>query len=300
MQGFILLNKPKDITSFCAVARVRRMCGTKRVGHTGTLDPLAEGVLPILIGRATALSSYITDADKGYRARVRLGITTDTEDITGTVQSESSVDVSEEKLKSVVEQFIGKTMQIPPMYSAISRDGVRLYTLAREGKVVEREPREIEIKEISVTDFDGRDFTLSVVCSKGTYIRSLCRDIGERLGCGAVMTELLRTSTAGFSIERTVRLCDLTEENIKEYILPSDEALPDISAVSVTEKQAVRFSNGGELDIARLRGVELKDGQLVRVRFGDILLGLGKADFATGQLKVQCVINDSKGSDCND
>lgn len=297
MQGIILLNKPKDITSFGAVARVRRLCGTKRVGHTGTLDPLAEGVLPILIGRATALSSYITDADKSYRARVRLGITTDTEDITGTVQTEREVNVTEAELLAVVSEFSGKQMQVPPMFSAISRDGVRLYELAREGKVIEREPREIEIKHIEASDFDGRDFTLSVTCSKGTYIRSLCRDIGEKLGCGAVMTELLRTSTAGFSIERTVSLSELTEENIEDYILPSDEALPDVEAVFVTEKQAIRFSNGGELDINRLKNAHLTDGQLVRIRYNDVLLGLGKADFATGQLRVQCVINDKDGSD---
>lgn len=296
MQGIILLRKPKGITSFSAVSRIKRLCATKRVGHTGTLDPLAEGVLPILVGRATALSSYITEADKGYIARVRLGLTTDTEDITGEVLTRHEVQVSEEELKSAVFSFLGKIMQVPPMYSAISRDGVRLYQLAREGKTVEREPREIEIKEISASDFDGTEFSLSVRCSKGTYIRSLCRDIGEKLGCGATMTELLRTETAGFCLEDTVALEDLTPENIREYLLPSDRALPALSSVSVTEKQAVRFSNGGELDLMRIKG-SITDGEIVRVKYGDILLGLGIVLQDKGILKVECVINDKQGSD---
>lgn len=296
MQGIILVRKPKGITSFSVVARIKRLCATKRVGHTGTLDPLAEGVLPILVGRATALASYIIDGDKAYTARVRLGITTDTEDITGEVLETRDVNVTEEQLLSVVSSFFGKQLQVPPMYSAISRDGVRLYQLAREGKTVEREPREIEIKAISAYDFSQNEFTLEVRCSKGTYIRSLCRDIGEKLGCGATMTELLRTETAGFCLENSVPLDDLTEENVKNYLMPSDCALPGCAEVSVTEKQAIRFSNGGELDLVRLKA-NLSDGAIVRVKFGNILLGLGKVLKEQGILKVECVINDSKGSD---
>ncbi len=299
MQGIILLNKPKGITSFGAVAAVRRLCGTKRVGHTGTLDPMAEGVLPILVGRATALTSYILEAQKSYTARVRLGITTDTEDITGTVQSECTVNITEDELVSAANSFKGKIKQVPPMYSAISRDGVRLYQLAREGKVVEREARDIEIFKITARDFDGLEFMLDTTCSKGTYIRSLCRDIGEKLGCGAVLTELLRTETAGFPIENTVRLDELNEQNIKDYLLPADTAVSRMAAVAVTERQAVRFSNGGELDLTRIKGNILSDQQLVRVKYGDVLLGIGKADLEKGQLTVQCVINDKDGSDCD-
>ena len=182
------------------------------------------------------------------------------------------------------------------MYSAISRDGVRLYQLAREGKTVEREPREIVIEGISAEDFDGRDFTLHVRCSKGTYIRSLCRDIGEKLGCGAVMTELLRTETAGFPLADTVSLDELTEENVRSFIKPADTALLGLSQVSVTEKQAVRFANGGELDLLRLKG-SFRDGEIVRVKYGDILLGLGSVCAEQGFLKIECVINDKNGSD---
>ncbi|MBQ8550802.1 MAG: tRNA pseudouridine(55) synthase TruB [Clostridia bacterium] len=297
MQGIILLKKPKGITSFSAVSRVRRLCGIKRVGHTGTLDPLAEGVLPILVGRATALSSYVTDADKSYIARVRLGLTTDTEDITGEVLKELPVSVTEAELIAAANAFSGKIMQVPPMYSAISQNGVRLYKLAREGKTVEREAREIVIKKIEVSDFDGRDFTLSVCCSKGTYIRSLCRDIGEKLGCGATLTELLRTETAGFSIENAVALEDLSEENVCAFLKPADLAVAHLPFTSVTEKQAIRFSNGGELDLTRIKG-SFSDRELVRVKFGEILLGLGIVMAERGILKVECVINDAKGSDC--
>ena len=274
MQGIILLSKPKGMTSFAAVAAVRRLCATKRVGHTGTLDPLAEGVLPILVGRATALSSYITETEKSYRARVRLGITTDTEDITGRVLTEREVSVDEAELVEAVNSFLGDSLQIPPMYSAIKQNGQRLYSLARQGVEVERQAREITIKKILCSDFDGRDFTLDVTCSKGTYIRSLCRDIGEKLGTGATMTELLRTETAGFPLEKTVSLDKLTAENVKDYLLPAALALPNAEKLCVTEKQAIRFSNGGELDISRTNLKNVTDGADVLVMFGDVFSGL--------------------------
>ncbi len=300
MQGIILLNKPKGITSFGAVAAIRRICGIKRVGHTGTLDPMAEGVLPVLVGRATALSSYITDGEKSYTAKVRLGLTTDTEDITGNILTKSEVSVTEERLKDVVSRFSGEQQQIPPMYSAISRDGVRLYQLARQGIEIEREARSISIYAIACHGFDGTEFYLDVTCSKGTYIRSLCRDIGSALGCGAVMTELIRTSSAGFSIDDAVGLETLCPENIRQYLLPADTALQNLAQLRVTEKQAVRFSNGGELDILRTGLKNPTDGMLVRVKFGEILLGIGRVDAQKGQIKVDCVINDKNGSDSVD
>lgn len=295
MQGLILVNKPKGITSFVAVAKVRRLTNIKRVGHTGTLDPLAEGVLPILIGRATSLCSYITETEKSYTARVKLGITTDTEDITGNVLTENKVSVSEENLKRVAESFLGESMQIPPMFSAIKVDGKRLYSLARQGESVERTPRKIFVKSIAVRDFCGDEFYMDVTCGKGTYIRSLCRDIGEKLGCGATMTELTRTKTAGFSIENCVPLDSLTEENIKDYILPTDKAVENIPQVRVTEKQAVRFSNGGMLDVTRTGLKCAQDGMLLRVKYGDVLLGIGQV--IDGSIKVMCVLNNKDGSD---
>lgn len=294
MQGLLLLNKPKGITSFSAVSKIKWLAEEKRVGHTGTLDPLATGVLPIFIGRATALSGILLDADKGYTATVKLGITTDTCDITGEVLSEREVNVTEEMLNAALNKFRGKISQIPPIYSALKKDGVRLYQLAREGKTVEIEPREIEIKTLNLLEFSGDTFKIEVVCSKGTYIRSLCRDIGEELGCGATMCDLIRTSTSGFSLEQTVSLDDLTRENIKDYILPEETALGYLKEVKVTEKQAIRFSNGGQLAYDRLKNANFEENELLRVKFGDEFLGVGYADNENNQIAIKCVINQYK------
>ena len=179
MNGLILLDKPEGFTSFKAAAVLRRIYGTKRVGHTGTLDPMATGVLPILIGRATRLCSLVLESDKRYTATVRLGITTDSLDITGNVLSESEVNVSDEQLYDALKHFTGEYDQIPPMFSAIKKDGVRLYDLARQGKEVERTPRRIKIHEINLSERNGNEFKIDVLCSKGTYIRSLADDIGR-------------------------------------------------------------------------------------------------------------------------
>ncbi len=291
MQGLILLNKPKGITSFSAVNKLKWLAQEKRVGHTGTLDPLATGLLPVFFGRATSLAGIMLDADKSYIADVKLGIATDTCDITGTVLAEKAVRVSREELLSVLEKFKGKIMQMPPIYSALKKDGVRLYELARQGKTVDIEAREITVNSLELLAFDGETFKISVDCSKGTYIRSLCRDIGEALGCGATMTELIRTATGGFDIKDAVSLDDLTRENITEFILPEETALKYLPEVFVTEKQAVRFSNGGQLSYERLKNANFADGQLLRVKFGDKFLGVGYADNNNQQIAIKCVIN---------
>lgn len=291
MQGLILLNKPKGITSFSAVNKLKWLGQEKRVGHTGTLDPLATGLLPVFFGRATALAGIMLDADKSYIAEVKLGITTDTCDITGSVLAEKSVSVTREQLLETLEKFKGKIMQTPPIYSALKKDGVRLYELARQGKTVDIEAREISINSLELLAFEGDTFKISVDCSKGTYIRSLCRDIGEALGCGATMTELIRTATGGFDIKDAVSLDDLTRENITDFILPEETALAYLTEVKVTEKQAVRFSNGGQLSYERLKNADFADGQLLRVKFGDKFLGVGYADNANAQIAIKCVIN---------
>ena len=291
MQGLILLSKPKGITSFSAVSKIKWLAQEKRVGHTGTLDPLATGVLPIFIGKATALSGILLDADKGYTATVKLGVTTDTCDITGTVLTESTVKVKREELEAALSKFRGKISQVPPMYSALKKDGVRLYQLAREGKSVEIDPREVEIKKLNLISFEGDTFKIEVLCSKGTYIRSLCRDIGEELSCGATMTELVRTSTSGFNLEQTVSLDDLTRENIESFILPEETALSYLREIKVTEKQAIRFSNGGQLAYERLKNASFEAGELVRVKYEDKFLGVGYADNEKQQIAIKCVIN---------
>ena len=294
MQGFLLIDKPEGMTSFSAVSKVKWLAHEKRVGHTGTLDPMATGVLPIFIGRATALSSILLEAEKQYTATVKLGITTDTCDITGTVLSEKKVSVTEAELLAALAKFRGEIMQTPPIYSALKKDGVRLYELARRGEEVLIEPRKITVNELRLLEFSGDTFKIFVSCSKGTYIRSLCRDIGEALGTGATMTALCRNSTCGFSEDECVGLLDLTPENIADYLKSEEYAVMHLTEVSVTEKQAIRFTNGGQLDLSRLRNAELSEGELVRVKYGEKFLGIGIADLSKGQLAIKCIINSMK------
>lgn len=292
MQGLLLLNKPEGKTSFAAVAAIKRIASEKRVGHTGTLDPMATGVLPIFLGRATTLCSLLLDADKKYTATVKLGVTTDTDDITGEILTEKAVDVTEEQLNSALEHFTGKQKQIPPMYSAIKKDGVRLYALAREGKTVEITPRDIEIFSIKLTSpLKDNCFTVDVHVSKGTYIRSLARDIGEFLGCGATLTALERTYAAGYDISDCVKLEDLTPDNIADFIFSEETAVSRFREISVTEKQAVRFCNGGQLGYERLKVSNFDDGELLRVKFGDKLLGIGIAQNEKNQVAIKCILN---------
>lgn len=291
MQGLIILNKPKGITSFSAVAKIKWLAGEKRVGHTGTLDPLATGVLPIFLGRATALSGILLDADKSYIATVKLGVVTDSCDITGNILSEQEVKITKEQLEAALDNFRGEIKQVPPMYSALKKDGVRLYELARQGKNVEVEARDVKINRLELLELDGDTFKIAVDCSKGTYIRSLCRDIGEHLGCGATMTDLVRTATSGFSIEDTVSLDDLTKENITDFIMPEERAISYLKDIYVTEKQAVRFSNGGQLAYERLKNADFTDGELLRIKHNNVFLGVGIADNANEQITIKCVIS---------
>ena len=296
MQGFLLLNKPSGITSFGAVAKCKRLTGEKRIGHTGTLDPMATGVLPVFIGRATALSSYLLDAQKTYTATVKLGVSTDTLDITGNVVGTSDVSVTNEQIIDVLFGFMGKSMQVPPIFSAIKKDGVRMYKLARNGEAPDLPERAIEIFDIKLISplNENNEFSFSATVSKGTYIRSLARDIGEKLGCPATLSDLCRTSASGFPLDLCVNLDDLTEENIKTYLKDEEFAVKHLKAIDVTAKQAVRFSNGGWLDIDRLKIDDYFDGQVFRVKCGNVFLGLGLIDTAKNQLLINCVINGVK------
>lgn len=293
MQGLLLLDKPKGITSFSAVSAIKRLAHEKRVGHTGTLDPMATGVLPILIGRPTVLSSLMLDADKRYIARVKLGITTDTDDITGEILTQKEVCGEKIDLSVALKQFTGKISQIPPMYSALKKDGVRLYALAREGKTIDIPARDVEIFEIKLLSplNSENEFEIEVHVSKGTYIRSLARDIGEFLGTGATLTELRRTYASGIDISNCVSLERLDEVNISEFVLNEEEAVSHLREINVTEKQAVRFCNGGQLGFDRLHIEDIKPEELFRVKFQDKLLGIGFADHINSQIGIKCVIN---------
>ncbi len=256
MTGIICLDKPRDMTSFMAVKKASRLLGVKKAGHTGTLDPMATGVLVIMLGNCTRFIELLPEHKKSYTARVRLGLTTDTLDITGEVLTESDVNVTLEQLLEVSNQFKGEIMQTPPMYSALKKDGERLYDLARKGIEIEREKRQITIEKLELYDFDGIEFSMDVTCSAGTYIRSLCDDIGAALGCGAVMTELRRTSANGFNIENAVTLEELevlvNENSFTSKIISIENALLSYPEIKITAPQANRFRNGGELSYERL------------------------------------------------
>lgn len=292
MHGLILLDKPAGITSFGAVARVRRLLGKIKVGHTGTLDPMATGVLPILIGRATTLSSLLTDRDKRYTAGIKLGITTDTQDITGKILTTSDVDVSRQQLETVIADFKGEILQTPPMYSAVKQDGVRLYKLARQGVEIQRPPRKISVHRLDILEkLDCDHYLLDIHCSKGTYVRTLINDIGQKLGCGATLTSLRRTMTAGFNIDRCVTLEILEQNEIQNHILPSDRAVLHYPKVNVTLPQAVRFCNGGGLFLNRLKIKNFADGDLIRVYHDDNFIGMGLIDLGSGLMKIRCIIS---------
>ncbi len=252
MNGFVVLDKSEGMTSFRASAILRRIYSEKKTGHTGTLDPMATGVLPVALGKATRFIDFLPETDKGYIARFKPGIITDTLDITGTVLETREADVKKEDIEAVLPRFTGEIMQLPPMYSAISVNGVRLYELARKGIEIEREQRKIKIYSLELRDTENEgEFEIEVMCSKGTYIRSLIADIGEALGCGAVMTALRRTLSNGFLLEDAK-----TEEDLKilgeSAVMGIDVPFRCYPPVKVSEKQAKRFMNGGELSADRL------------------------------------------------
>jgi len=249
INGIVVINKEKGFTSHDVVNVVRRIFSTRKVGHTGTLDPDATGVLPICIGKATKVADMLTNSDKAYVARVKLGITTDTQDISGNVLSQNYPDVSWEALKEAVEKFTGEIEQIPPMYSAIKINGQKLCDLARKGIEVERKKRKITIYSSSVSDFDGENFSLTVNCSKGTYIRTLCHDIGAFLGCGAVMTELKRTASSIFSLENSYTLDELKnmdEKMLKSTLMSIDTVFLDYDKLVIDENIKKRLVNGAK------------------------------------------------------
>lgn len=293
MTGIICLDKPCDMTSFTAVKRASRLLGVKKAGHTGTLDPMATGVLVIMLGHCTRFIELLPEHRKSYTARVKLGLTTDTLDITGEVLSESDVNVTLEELLSVAEKYKGEILQTPPMYSALKKDGERLYDLARKGIETEREQRQITIEKLEIYDFNGTEFSMDVTCSAGTYIRSLCDDIGRDLGCGAVMTALRRNEANGFSIEKSVTLEELerlvSENRASEVITSVESALTDYPEICVSKPQANRFRNGGELGYERLHG-EYPVG-IYRVYSPDReFLGLGEIPTEKGDLTVRRVL----------
>ena len=285
MDGIFCLDKPADMTSFQCCAALRRLLGEKKIGHGGTLDPMATGVLPILVGRATRALDLLPIHDKRYTATLRFGYTSDTLDVWGSVSPTGRPAPTLSAIEAALPAFRGDIRQVPPMMSALKKDGVRLYDLARQGLEVEREARPVTIYSLDVLDYDpaAGELRLDCHCSRGTYIRSLCDDLGRRLdGAGAIMTALRRTMAAGYtlddclSLEEARRLAEIGE--LAARVLPTDSAFSSYPPLTVTAAQAVRFGNGGALDLERLK--QPVNGP-VRVYSPDgVFLGLGKPEDA--------------------
>lgn len=261
MNGVILINKEKDYTSFDVVAVVRKLIGQKKVGHTGTLDPNATGVLPVLLGTATKAQDIIPSHDKRYRADFRFGISTDTLDIWGEVTDTKHADIKEKELREALRSFRGEIEQLPPMYSAVSVDGKRLYQYAREGKEVERRPRRVTVYSLELLSFDEslQSGTLDIYCSNGTYIRTLIDDIARAVGTFGVMTDLIRYEACGYRLDDCMTLDKLkerVESGDMSFVRSVESIFEAYDEVTVSDKQAHRFINGNPLDIAR---TELKD-----------------------------------------
>lgn len=251
INGIIIINKEADFTSFDVVAKLRGICGQKKIGHTGTLDPQAVGVLPVCLGNATKLCDMLTDKDKEYVAELLLGVTTDTQDITGKVISEKKVDAdsfSAGQAEAVIMGFVGEYDQIPPMYSAIKVNGKRLYELAREGKEVGRKARRVMIREIEILDMQLPVVKMRIVCSKGTYIRTLCSDIGERLGCGGTMKSLVRTRVERFKLEDALTLSQVQKLKdagcLEDAVISVDSIFSEYPALHVQKRWRKLTDNG--------------------------------------------------------
>ena len=281
--GILIFDKPQDFTSHDVVAKLRGILRQKKIGHAGTLDPMATGVLVILLGNATRASDYASARSKEYVAGLRLGITTDTQDITGKILAQNEHNISEDTLLKTLEGFMGTQAQLPPMYSAVSVGGTRLYKLARQGVEIERNARDIEIEEIELLGKEGEDYLIRVVCSKGTYIRTLCHDIGQALGCGACMSSLRRITIGGFTadnaldFDRVKELCDKGE--LESVLHPTDSAFENLPATTLNEKGMARAVNGAFISADEIKEGEIPaDNELCRVYDGDgnfIMLGRG-------------------------
>lgn len=255
MDGIVIVDKPQDWTSQDVTARLRRVFGTRRIGHGGTLDPMATGVLPVFVGRATRAVEFFEHAEKTYETVLRLGITTDTEDMTGTVLTEENVSFTEEQLQETLAAFRGEILQIPPMYSALKVNGQKLCDLARKGKTVERQPRPITIHELTLVERGENTLRLRVRCSKGTYIRTLCKDIGEKLGCGGCMESLRRVAAGEYTVDEAVPLQTLLDtEEPEKYLRDVDTMFRNYPAMTLTANQETRCRNGNAFSVSLAPG----------------------------------------------
>lgn len=274
INGIINVYKEAGYTSFDVVAKMRGIAGQRKIGHTGTLDPEATGVLPLVLGSATKLVDMLTDKKKEYIATFELGKETDTQDIWGNLISEKEVDITETQFREAVLSFIGDIRQIPPMYSALKVDGKKLYELAREGKEVERKARPVTIHDIEIIEMDNKTAKIRIQCSKGTYIRTLCHDIGKKLGCGAVMTSLLRTKSGNFNLEDAYRLDELQalkeKGELDKVVIPVDSIFEEYAKAVVDGEILKKVKNGNMIYINQMKKTLSDVGKRNRIRIYDI------------------------------
>ena len=285
--GVILVNKHKGVTSHDIVFKIRRLFGTKKVGHTGTLDPLATGVLPVLVGRAAKAAEYLLSENKKYIAELKLGVTTDTEDITGTILSKTDTLPTKSEFFDACRQFVGEIQQVPPMYSALKINGEKLVDLARRGIEIEREARKITVYSLEpevINEAEGL-YRISVACSKGTYIRTLCKDIGERLGCGATMTELIRTESGTFNINDSYTIAELEEMDLEKrlsLLTPVESLFTEAPAVTLPDFYAKLCRSGCEIYQSKIK-TNLALGAFVRICDKNGFFALGQVkDYEDG------------------
>ncbi|MDE6540064.1 MAG: tRNA pseudouridine(55) synthase TruB [Ruminococcus sp.] len=292
MNGILCINKPQDFTSFDVVAKLRGILGMKRLGHAGTLDPMATGVLPVFVGTATKACDIMPDNSKSYSAGFRLGQTTDTQDITGKILTTSDKSVSKNDINKIIPDFMGKIMQIPPMYSAVQVNGQRLYDLARQGIEVERKPREIEVKNINLVSYDEktREGNISISCGKGTYIRTIIHDIGEKLGCGGIMTSLVRTSASGFTLDDCYTFEQVQqardENNLESLILPVERVFNSLPKLRLNEHQTKLYRNGVKLDLSRIHNIKTNCNLYSVYGFDGAFIGTALAEHENGILRI--------------
>ncbi len=294
MNGFFVIDKEEGWTSFDAVAKLRRLTGIKKAGHTGTLDPMATGVMLIMLGRATKLIQYLPSSDKRYTAVIKLGQRTDTLDRTGEVTAVSDKRVEIDDIKAVLPLFTGEIEQLPPMYSAVKKDGVRLYKLARMGETVQREQRKAMIYSNNILSFDetSQQLTLDIRCSEGTYIRTLADDLGERLGTYATLISLRRTEACGFGENVSVKIREIDPEKPLEKLIQPDTAFTKYSAVKISAAQSKRLINGGFLDAKWVDMNQVSSG-FVRIYDDDGFAGLGRFDISDNAVSPVCMMRTS-------
>lgn len=292
MSGILAMYKPQGFTSFDVIAKLRGILKIRRLGHTGTLDPMAEGVLPVLVGTATKACDILPNETKSYRADFQLGVVTDTQDSSGTVLETHPAAVSRAQLLDVLPQFQGEIWQIPPMYSAVQINGKRLYELARAGKIVERPARKVEVFSLALTEYDeaaGRG-SLEIACGKGTYVRTILHDIGQVLGCGCCMTALLRTSACGLTLHDCHSFAEvasaMTSGSIAALLLPTETLFSDFPPLHLDAEQTSRYRNGVRLDLQCVRGISGAVRYRVYAADGGFL-GLARAQHDMGVLAVE-------------